>query len=269
MDQDQVGDLRKAFQDEYCLRTYPHMRQGKYRGAFGKEAHQLIGALGDIILRAVLATGLSANFLKVTFLPEVRDSENNPRVQTRRAEQPTEWQDASKLRRKGHWEQNKAAVAVRQDHGCEICYVRHARVLRSCLNCKRPCCITCLPLGRSCCVRCPAVDCIEPGREPPQLCDKCHRKCPECSHQCRDCELWLCVFCIFLDTKRCRRNCHHNRNCASHQTSMSSNLHAQSEAIRRRVQGGYSNQRAFELSRHVDSQRTDYPSTYERCLNLL
>ena len=172
LEQKKVTPLWKAFQDEYCVLKYPYMKPSERRHAFHREAHKLIGVLGDKILRAVLETGRSAKSLRVAFLPAVRDSDKAPRVQIRRAEQPTDAQDASKMRRKNHWEQNKSAAAVRPENGCEICYVRHAGALRSCLKCDLPCCIACLPPARSCCRRCPAVDFIEPGREPPQLCDK-------------------------------------------------------------------------------------------------
>ena len=82
-------------------------------------------------------------------------------------------------------------------------------------------------------------------------------------------ELWLCVFCIFHGTKRCRRNCLQGPSYASHRQSRSSDLHAQAASIIQHARGGSASKRAFYLSAQVDSRRTDLPSTYERCVKLL
>ena len=264
-----VQDLWKLWQDEYCAAELPGLAQKSRRKAFANYVHKTIGPLGVVVLRAVLQTGRSANSLHATFMAAVCGAARSDPVQTRRAPRPTKPQVAKKARRFVHREQNKAEIGVCEENGCEVCYARPAGALRSCQTCHLHCCLACLPLIRSCCPRCPAVDLIVQGREAPQLCDKCNRKCPGCSEQCQDCQLWLCAFCIFHGTKRCRRNCLQGPSYASDRQSRSLDLYPQVASIIEHAREGSASKRAADLSAQVDSRRTDLPSTYERLVKLL
>ena len=172
-------ELWKRIQDEWMCSLGENWTARELRKKFHKHLHQVFGAGGEKLLRAVLVTGRTAEHIQSEL--ERQHDPAQSRVQTVRDPFPSERKVAKRARADVRYASNLAAAQWRKRGVCERCgYPAPAIVGKCeessfvrCLSCHRDCCMRCVAKGSTTCYHCAGGNWYHSGTQRPAYSNPC------------------------------------------------------------------------------------------------